>query len=164
MQEGTQVEPRSDRGVILLIHGLWFRPRVWSSWLRELDEAGYDVVVLSWSDGHRPSDDASPPAKPGFDALLGAARRQVGAFRCRPIVIGHGVGGAVAERLLNDGDAAAAISLAPVPGGYPAVPTAAHLLCHRIGLILLGLYRSAVTPTFPADGTKHVRRRPMPCR
>jgi non-heme chloroperoxidase len=142
------VEPRSDRGVILLIHGLWFHPRVWSSWLRELDEAGYDAEVLSWTDGHPPSDDAPPVAKPGFDSLLRAARRHVEAFRSRPIVIGHGVGGAVAERLLNDGDAAAAISLAPVPGGYAAVPTAAHLLCHRTGLALLGLYRSAVAPTF----------------
>jgi hypothetical protein len=88
-----QVETRSDRGVMLLIHGLWFHTDVWTPWL--------------------------------------------------------GVGGAVAERLLNDGDAAAAISLAPVPGGYPAVPTAAHLLRHASRLALLSLHGSAVAPPFP---------------
>jgi alpha-beta hydrolase superfamily lysophospholipase len=123
------VEPRGDRGVMLLIHGRWLPPSVWTPWLAELDEAGYDAVVLSWSDGDLPSGNGRPPVvKPGFNALLQAARRHVEAFPSRPIVIGHGVGGAVAERLLNDGDAAAAISLAPVPGGYPAIPAAVRLV------------------------------------
>ena len=34
------VETRGDRGVMLLIHGLWFRPSVWTPWLPELNEAG----------------------------------------------------------------------------------------------------------------------------
>jgi len=59
------------------------------------------------------------------------------------------VGGAVAERLLLDGDAAAAVSLAPVPGGYPAIPAAARLLCRRMRLALLSMHGSAVVPTFP---------------
>jgi alpha-beta hydrolase superfamily lysophospholipase len=142
------VETGSDRGVMLLIQGLWFHPGVWTPWLEELDEAGYDAAVLSWAGGDRPSDDRSPRAERGFDELVGAARRRVEAFRSRPIVIGHGVGGAVAERLLSDGDAAAAISLAPVPGGRPAVPAAAHLLRHWTRLALLGLHGSAVAPTF----------------
>jgi len=121
----------------------------WTPWLEELDEADYDAVVLSWGGGDRSADDGLPRVKPGFDALLGAARRHVEAFRSRPIVIGHGVGGAVAERLLNDGDATVAISLAPVPGGYTAVPTAAHLLRHASRLALLSLHGSAVAPPFP---------------
>src|SRR5215469_7614942 len=144
-----QVETRSDRGVMLLIHGLWFHPSVWTPWLEELDEAGYDAAVLSWTGEDRPSGNGPLPVEPDFNALLHAARSYVGAFRSRPIVIGHGVGGAVAERLLNDGDAAAAISLAPVPGGYPAVPTAAHLLRRETRLALLSLYGNAVVPTFP---------------
>ena len=143
------VETVSDRGVMLLIQGLWFHPSVWAPWLEELDEAGYDAEVLSWAGGDRQSGDGSPAARADFDALLAAARRRVDAFRSRPIVIGHGVGGAVAERLLSDGDAAAAISLAPVPGGRPAVPAAAHLLRRWTCLALLGLHGSAVAPTFP---------------
>jgi pimeloyl-ACP methyl ester carboxylesterase len=134
---------------MLLIHGLWCHARVWTSWLDELDKAGYDAVVLSWSGGDRLSDDGPPVVEPGFDAVFRAARRHIEAFRSQPIVIGHGVGGAVAERLLNDGDAAAAISLAPVPGGYPAIPTVAHLLRHSTRLALLNLRGSAVAPTFP---------------
>jgi alpha-beta hydrolase superfamily lysophospholipase len=134
---------------MLLIHGLWFHPDVWTPWLEELDEAGYDAVVLSWSGGDHPPDGGPPAVEPDFNALLRAARRHAEAFRSRLIVIGHGVGGAVAERLLNDGDAAAAISLAPVPGGYPAVPSAAHLLRHWTRLALLSLHSSVVAPTFP---------------
>jgi pimeloyl-ACP methyl ester carboxylesterase len=143
------VDTRGGRGVMLLIHGLWFRPSVWTPWLQELDEAGYDAVVLSWTDENQPSDNSSPAVDPDFNALLHAARRQIDALRSLPIVIGHGVGGAVAERLLSDGDAAAAISLAPVPGGYPAIPTAARLLGRRMRLALLSMHGSAVMPTFP---------------
>jgi alpha-beta hydrolase superfamily lysophospholipase len=141
------VETVSDRGVMLLIQGLWFHPDVWAPWLEELDKAGYDAAVLCWTGGDRPSGDGSPVAGAGFDALLAAARRRAEAFPSRPIVIGHGAGGAVAERLLSDGDAAAAISLAPVPGGCPAVPAAARLLCRWTRLALLGLHGSAVAPT-----------------
>ena len=142
------VEPGSGRGVMLLIHGLWFRPSVWTPWLAELDAAGYDAVVLSWSDGDRTPYNGRPlTVKPDFNALLQAARSHVEALPSRPIVVGHGVGGAVAERLLNDGDAAAAISLAPVPGGYSAVPTAARLLRREAPLALLSLHGSAVAPT-----------------
>lgn len=143
------MEARSDRGVMLLIHGLWFRPGVWTPWLEELDDAGYDASVLSWSGGDGAPDDGSPAIRPGFDALFSAARRHIDSYGSPPIVIGHGVGGAVAERLLNDGYAAAAISLAPVPGGYSAIPTTAHLLRHSTRLALLSLHGSAVAPTFP---------------
>jgi non-heme chloroperoxidase len=138
----------SGRGAVLLIHGLWFRRSVWTPWLAELDEAGYDAAVLSWSGDARPSSTTPPAADPDFDAVLRAARRDIKGWRSRPIVIGHGVGGAVAERLLNDGDAVAAISLAPVPGGYAAVPTAVRLLCRKTGLALLSLRGSSVMPTF----------------
>lgn len=143
------MDTRSDRGVILLIHDLWFRSSVWTPWLEELDEAGYDAVVLSWG-GEDPASGTRPPAvEPGFAALLRAARRHAETFEPRPIVIGHGVGGVVAERLLNDGDAAAAISLAPVPGGYASITAAAHLLSRRTRLALLSLRRGAVAPTYP---------------
>ena len=139
---------------MLLVHGLWLRPSVWTPWLAELDEAGYDAVVLSWSGGDPVSYNGSyngrpPMVKPGFNALLQAARRHVEALASRPIVVGHGAGGAVAERLLNDGDAAAAVSLAPVPAGYSVVPAAVRLLRREAPLALLSLHGSAVAPTLP---------------
>lgn len=143
------MDTRSDRGVILLIHGLWFHSSVWTPWLEELDEAGYDAIVLSWSGEDRPSDTRPPAAELDFAALLRTARKHTETLQPRPIVIGHGVGGVVAERLLDEGDAAAAISLAPVPGGYASVPAAAHLLSRWTSLALLGLRGSAVAPTYP---------------
>jgi non-heme chloroperoxidase len=143
------VDTRSDRGVILLIHGLWFRSSVWTPWLQELDEAGYDAVVLSWSGEDRPSDTGPLVVEPDFAALLRTARRHAATFQPRPIVIGHGVGGVVAERLVTEGDAVAAISLAPVPGGYASVPAAAHVLSRWPHLARLGLHGSAVAPTYP---------------
>ena len=134
---------------MLLIHGLWFRPSVWTPWLRELNEAGYDPVVLSWSDLDQSPGSAAGVANGDFNLLLRTARRHARAFRSPPIVIGHGVGAAVAERLLDEASAGAAISLAPVPGGYPAIPTAAHLLGRETRLARLSLRRDAVAPTFP---------------
>jgi Alpha/beta hydrolase family len=91
------VQTRSGRGAMLLIHGLWLRPGIWEAWLDELDAAGYDAVVLSWSEGDR-SPDRGPAAAGGFDALIRTARRRARTQRTRPIVVGHGVGGAVAAR------------------------------------------------------------------
>jgi alpha-beta hydrolase superfamily lysophospholipase len=163
------VNTRSDRGVILLIHGLWFHSSVWTPWLEELDEAGYDAMVLSWRGEDRPSDTRPPVVEPDFAALLRTARRHAETFQPRPIVIGHGVGGVVAERLLDDGDAAAAISLAPVPGGYASVPVAAHLLSRRTRLALLSctvapsrrriLNSSGQSPTRAATPTRRTSMR-----
>lgn len=137
----------SGRGTVLLIHGLWFRPAVWSPWLGELDEAGYDAIVLSWSREKRPLGDGLPTVA-GFSSLPRGARARIEALPGPPIVIGHGVGGAVAERLLDDGYAGAAISLAPIPGGYPAVQAVGGLLCRSPALALLSLRGKAVVPTF----------------
>jgi non-heme chloroperoxidase len=134
---------------MLLIHGLWSRPSVWTPWLQELNEAGYDSTALSWSDPNRPPDNGSPAASPDFNAALRAARRHVRAFGSPPIVIGHGVGGAVAERLLLEASAGAAISLAPVPSGYPAMPTAAHLVGRQTRFALLSMRGGPAAPTFP---------------
>ena len=143
------VETRGGRGAMLLIHGLWSRPSVWAPWLPELNEAGYDAAALSWSDPDRPPDDGSRAARPDFNVLLRSARRHVHAFRSPPIVIGHGVGGAVAERLLLEASAGAAISLAPVPSGYPAMPTAAHLVGRQTRFALLSMRGGPAAPTFP---------------
>jgi non-heme chloroperoxidase len=134
---------------MLLIHGLWSRPSVWTPWLQELNEAGYDAAALSWGDPDRSPDNGSPASGPDFNAALRAARGHVQAFRSPPIVIGHGVGGAVAERLLVEASAGAAISLAPAPGGYPAIPAAAHLLGRKTRLALLSMRGAPVAPTFP---------------
>lgn len=142
------MEIGSGRGAVLLIHGLWFRPSVWTPWLAELDEAGYDAAVLAWLSADQSPGDGPLAPDPGFDAVLQAARQHIQARPSRPIVIGHGTGGTVAERLLNDGHAAAAISLAPVPGSYPAIPTVISLICRRTGLVLLGLCGRPVVPTF----------------
>lgn len=64
------METRSDRGVMLLIHGPWFHRDVWTPWLEVLDEAGYDAVVLSWGSGDSARSwvlpgDTSRPSGPG---------------------------------------------------------------------------------------------------
>jgi non-heme chloroperoxidase len=143
------VETRTGRELMLLVHGLWLRPSVWTPWLQELDGAGYDAAVVSWNEENQPSVKRTAAVVPDFSTLLRVARRHIDAFRSQPIVIGHGVGGVVAERLLVDGDAAAAISLAPMPGGYPAIPAAARLLRRGTRLALLSTRGSAVVPSFP---------------
>jgi non-heme chloroperoxidase len=137
------LDARGARGVMLLIPGLWFRPSVWAPWLPELNEAGYDATVLSWDDAREQD------GRPDVDRLVRAAGRRAAGFGRPPIVIGHGVGGVVAERLLAQAAASAAISLAPAPGGYPVLPTAARLLAGRAPIALLGLRGGPVTPTFP---------------
>ena len=64
------MKTRDGRGVVLLIHDLWFRPTVWAPWLPELDEAGYDAAVLRWTDEHQQAGSGRPAGGAGFSALL----------------------------------------------------------------------------------------------
>ncbi|WP_370376943.1 alpha/beta hydrolase [Catenulispora sp. GAS73] len=91
----------------------------WEGWTKRFAAHGYDVHVPN-----RPGEaDAVAQARSrpgplggfGIDELTAHYEKAVRALDSRPVVIGHSVGGLIAQQLLDAGLARAAVAIAPLP-------------------------------------------------
>lgn len=101
---------------LVLVHGMFMNPRCWSGWSRFFSERGYTCHAPAWPfhDGEPAALRAHPPE--GLGALtLGQVVDAVGAFidalGTKPAVVGHSMGGLVAQRMLATGRARAAVCI-----------------------------------------------------
>jgi non-heme chloroperoxidase len=104
---------------VVFIHGLWVHTCAWQPWQDLFTEAGYEPHAPGWTgDGATP---AVTRAHPEAMAGLGVADLAAGyaayiqSLPAKPVVIGHSFGGLIAQKLLTDGLAAAAVALSPAP-------------------------------------------------
>ena len=106
------------RGLVLFIHGLWMNASSWDPWVEEFDGNGYDSINYRWPGEQQPRivcrSPSRPRPRPGRTADRHHRCDRQAAHR-----IGHGMGGLLAQVLVGQGSAGAAISLAPVPAGWP---------------------------------------------
>ena len=138
------------RDLVLFIHGMWLHASSWRGWTQEFDRAGYQCVSFRW-----PGEPASAAAWRGSrqapPATIGGLQwKLTGLIEARgskPIAIGHGAGGLLAEILLEKGAARAAISIAPLPVGLPAATAAVRLGRAPRTVSWFTLSRGSVTPT-----------------
>lgn len=104
---------------ILFIHGMFLNARSWDNWVSYFERRGYFCLAPSW-----PLHDAEPsylrenvPAglgDLGLDALVETYARHAGALADKPIVIGHSLGGLIAQLLAARGLVEAAVPIASV--------------------------------------------------
>jgi pimeloyl-ACP methyl ester carboxylesterase len=100
---------------IFLIHGMWGGPWYWANYRSVLERQGYRCVAATL-----PCHDADPRAAPdprlGTIGLLdyaAALEVELKQWRTKPILIGHSMGGLLAQILAARGLARAAVLLAP---------------------------------------------------
>jgi alpha-beta hydrolase superfamily lysophospholipase len=107
---------------VVFVHGLWMHADAWEPWAELFREAGYAPAAPGW---------------PGEPATVQAAREQPGSvagqgvnevvehyaqiirgIAAKPVVVGHSFGGLIAQRLLGQDLAAAAVAIdaAPIKG------------------------------------------------
>jgi pimeloyl-ACP methyl ester carboxylesterase len=110
---------------VLFIHGLWLHARSWDPWVDHFQQAGFDASAPGWPGDPDNVDQArkSPEAiaDHGIDDVVAHYAEIIGRLPVKPILVGHSFGGMIAQRLLGEDLAAAAIAIdaAQIKGVLP---------------------------------------------
>lgn len=114
---------------VLFIHGLWIHSTAWQPWLELFQSNGYTAAAPGWPG--ELSTVAETRANPdgmngvGIEQMVDHYAKLIGNRRPKPIIIGHSFGGLIAQRLLADRRAAAAVAIDPAAiKGVKALPIA----------------------------------------
>jgi non-heme chloroperoxidase len=104
---------------VVFIHGLWLHADSWSAWVDLFRERGYDASAHGWpGDAATVADtraNASAVAGRGIQDVVEHYAAAIAQLPAKPIVIGHSFGGLIAQRLLGENNAAAAVAIDPAP-------------------------------------------------
>jgi len=109
---------------LLMIHGMWGPGPHWAAFTQAFEAAGHEVIAPVLRH-HDVDPAAAPDPALGGTSLLDYAddlEAEIADLPEKPIIIGHSMGGLLAQILAARGLARAAIFLTPAPpSGWPAV-------------------------------------------
>jgi non-heme chloroperoxidase len=104
---------------VVFIHGLWLHSTSWEPWTKLFSDAGYEPVAPGWPGTSATVEETRrDPAKVagyGIDDIVEHYAQIIRALNGHPVVIGHSFGGLIAQRLLGQGLAGAAVAIDPAP-------------------------------------------------
>ena len=106
-------------GTVVFVHGLWLHADSWSPWVERFGAAGYSPTAPGWpgtgASVQETRRNGEAVAGYGISDVVDHYARIIGALGTKPIVVGHSVGGLIAQRLLEQDLAAAAVAIDPAP-------------------------------------------------
>ena len=115
-----------NRTPVVFIHGAWLHALSWESWAERFASRGFLAFTPGWPDEPltvgemRKSSDRLSDV--GLDLLTDHYAKIVGSFDIAPVIIGHSVGGLIAQHLIGANIGQAAVAIAPAPVNDIAVP------------------------------------------
>ncbi len=130
---------------VLFIHGLWLHATSWNPWIDLFREAGYAPQAPGWPGDPDTVEEAraNPDsiADHGIDDVVAHFAKIIDGLDAKPILIGHSFGGMIAQKLLGQDLAAAAVAIdaAQIKGVLPLPLSALR----------------ATLPVFKNPGNKH---------
>ncbi|NUR24274.1 MAG: alpha/beta hydrolase [Catenulispora sp.] len=110
---------------VIFIHGLWLHASSWQPWREMFAEHGYTSIAPEWPGTPDTVQAArqSPEtiAGHGIEEVTDHYRKIIKELPERPIIIGHSFGGMIAEKLLGEDHASAAVAIdaAQIKGVLP---------------------------------------------
>jgi pimeloyl-ACP methyl ester carboxylesterase len=150
----------AGRPLVLFLHGAFTSHQCFSGWLTVFEARGWRCVAPSL----RGRLGVAPPNAEGVTLwqYLDDARRIVDALGGKPAVVGHSVGGLLAQKLAEEGRCAAAVLMSPAPP-WNLVPQTHTLpaLAPMLPGIMLG---RPVRPTYWSAVRLILNRLPQPDR
>jgi pimeloyl-ACP methyl ester carboxylesterase len=109
-------------GPVLFVHGLWLHPTSWAPWEELFRDSGHSPLAPGWPGVSDTVEETrrSPDkvAGKGIEDIVQHYARIIRDLERPPIVIAHSTGGVIAQRLLGQSLAAAAVAIdaAPIKG------------------------------------------------
>jgi non-heme chloroperoxidase len=104
---------------VVFVNGLWLHSSSWGPWVDLFREAGYLPLAPGWPGAAETVEetrrDPDKVAGMGIDDVVDHYAQIIRDLDGRPVVIGHSFGGLVAQRLLGQDLAAAAVAIDPAP-------------------------------------------------
>jgi pimeloyl-ACP methyl ester carboxylesterase len=110
---------------VLFIHGLWLHASSWTDWADLFSAAGYATSAPGWpGDADTVAEARANPesiADHGIDDVVAHYAAIIATLPAKPILIGHSFGGMIAQKLLGQdlARAAVAIDAAQIKGVLP---------------------------------------------
>jgi pimeloyl-ACP methyl ester carboxylesterase len=137
---------------VVLIHGLWMTPLAWEHWVSHYEERGFRVLTPGYPGVEGGTSgiaalraDPAHVANVGVREVMDHLTEVVSGLVARPILMGHSLGGAFVQLLLDAGLGAAGVSI------------------HGAGVKgVLATAMSPVRATFPALEDPAIRHRGVP--
>jgi pimeloyl-ACP methyl ester carboxylesterase len=104
---------------VVFIHGLWLHADSWTPWTELFQEQGYSPAAPGWPGAAASVEETrkhpDQVAGKGIDAVVEHYAQFIKGLDSLPVVIGHSFGGLIAQRLLGQDLAAAAVAIDPAP-------------------------------------------------
>jgi len=104
---------------VVFVHGLWLHASSWDPWLEIFQNAGYATTAPGWPGEadtvEAARQDPGKVAGKGIDDVVNHYAQVIRGLAAPPVVIGHSFGGLIAQRLLGQDLAAAAVAIDPAP-------------------------------------------------
>ena len=112
-----------SKPTVVFIHGLWMHSSSWNHWVDYFNQNGFEAVALPWpGDCATVAESRQHPeliAGKGIKEIADSYANIIATYPNPPIVIGHSLGGLIAQELLGRGNlvsAVIAIDPAPIKG------------------------------------------------
>jgi pimeloyl-ACP methyl ester carboxylesterase len=119
--------PAGKKNPVIFIHGLWIHSSAWEPWTDLFTQHGYAAAAPGWpGDGETVGETRDAPDSlnnVGIEQICRHYADLIGTPDVKPIVVGHSFGGLIAQELLANDFAAAAVAIDPAPiKGVKALP------------------------------------------